>query len=174
MYAKYRVPIGVAVTGHGGTSVTQWQPGGELVNWMMGRVNQLGKGGFRALLWHQGETDVLAKNMNYFEDLKNIIRASNYQAGWQFPWFVAQASYLDPPRPADATIRAAQKRLWDESVALEGPDTDTLIGDNRDFEGKGTHFSPKGLKAHGQMWAEKVSVYLDPILAASDLDAEKL
>jgi hypothetical protein len=48
---------------------------------------------------------------------------------------------------------------------MQGPDTDTLTGDNRDMDGKGIHFSPKGLKAHGEMWAEKVSAYLDQVLA---------
>ena len=44
----------------------------------------------------------------------------------------------------------------------------TLTGDYRDFGGQGIHFSPKGLHAHGQMWADKVSVYLDRVLAATD------
>lgn len=61
--------------------------------------------------------------------------------------------------------RAAQKKLWETGVALEGPDTDTLTGDNRDEGGKGIHFSPKGLRAHGKLWAEKVTVYLDKELA---------
>ncbi|HLK58969.1 MAG TPA: hypothetical protein VKU00_20515, partial [Chthonomonadaceae bacterium] len=60
--------------------------------------------------------------------------------------------------------RDAQKKLWDTGIALEGPDTDTLTGDNRDFDGKGIHFSPKGLHAHGRLWADKVSVYLDRVL----------
>lgn len=167
MYERYRVPIGVAVAGHGGTSVAQWQPGGELHRWMMGRIHQLGRGGFRALLWHQGESEVFIKTPpeRYYEDQKDIIRASQYEAGWEFPWFLAQVSYLNPGAPADDEIRAVQKRLWDEGLAWPGPDTDTLTGDYRDREGKGIHLSPKGLKAHGEMWAEKVAAYLNPILA---------
>ena len=42
--------------------------------------------------------------------------------------------------------RAGQKKLWETGVAFEGPDTDTLTGDNRDQGGKGIHFSPKGLQ----------------------------
>jgi hypothetical protein len=164
MYAKYHVPIGVAVTGHGGTSVNQWQPGGELHTWMMTRINQLGKFGFRAVLWHQGESDVQMTTADYAQKLANVIQGAKTAAGWEFPWFVAQVSYLNPNQPTFASTRDAQKQLWDSGVALQGPDTDTLTGANRDNNGAGIHFSPKGLLAHGQMWTEKVSVYLDTLL----------
>ena len=161
MYEKYHVPIGVAVTGHGGTSVNQWQPGGELHNWMMTRIWQLGKGEFRAVLWHQGETDVSMPTDEYYDKLKATIESSKEKAGWEFPWFVAQVSYRTPETPSFETTRNAQKKIWDTGVALEGPDTDTLTGDYRDKDGKGIHLSVKGLKKHGQMWAEKVSIWLD-------------
>jgi hypothetical protein len=166
MYQKYHVPIGVAVTGHGGTSVNQWQPNGELFNWMMTRIYQLGPNGFRAVLWHQGESDTGMTAEDYGQRLATVIQSSNQLAGWEFPWFVAQVSYHNPKELSFATTRDAQKKLWDTNVALEGPDTDTLTGDNRDYKGAGIHFSPKGLRAHGQMWADKVSVWLDRALNA--------
>ena len=164
MFEKYGVPIGVAVTGHGGTSVNQWNPGGELHNWMMTRIRQLGPFGFRAVLWHQGESDVGMTAEQYYDKMSAVIRASTWQAGWQFPWAVAQVSYHNPQRPSFPTTRAAHKRLWDTGVALEGPDTDTLTGDTRDNGGKGIHFSPKGLKLHGKMWADKLAPYIDAAL----------
>ena len=45
-------------------------------------------------------------------------------------------------------------------MAFEGPDTDTLTGDYRDYNGTGIHFSPKGLKKHGEMWAEFLIPYI--------------
>jgi hypothetical protein len=48
--------------------------------------------------------------------------------------------------------------------AIEGPDTDTLTAPYRQNGGKGTHFNDAGLKAHGLLWADKVSQYLDTIL----------
>ncbi|HLV79619.1 MAG TPA: sialate O-acetylesterase, partial [Chthonomonadaceae bacterium] len=168
MVARYHVPIGVAVTGHGGTSVNQWQPDGELFAWMMTRIYELGPGGFRAVLWHQGESDVGLPSADYAARLSAVIEASKQLAGWEFPWFVAQVSYINPHLVSFPTTRNAQKQLWDTGVALEGPDTDTLTGDNRDFGGQGIHFSPKGLRAHGKLWADKVSVYLDRVLAAAD------
>ena len=169
MYARYKVPIGIAATGHGGTSVVQWDPKlgeGSLFMWMMHRVHQLGPRGFRAVLWHQGESDVAMSTDEYVQKLSALVAESKKQAGWDFPWFVAQVSYHNPEKPSHDTTRNAHKKIWDTGVALEGPDTDTLADDNRDMSGKGIHFSPKGLKAHGEMWRDKVSAYLDKVLAS--------
>jgi serine/threonine protein kinase len=162
---KYHVPVGIASTGHSGSSVSAWQPGGEYFNWMMARVRQLGTQGFRAVLWHQGESDVGLGGDEYARLLTNVIEASKKEAGWEFPWFVAQVSYHNPEHPAYASTRMGQKQLWDMRVAQEGPDTDKLTGDNRDQGGRGIHFSAKGERAHGKLWAEKVSAYLDKVLA---------
>ena len=168
MFERYGVPIGVATTGHGGTSVWQWKPGSELFTWTMTRIHQLGPGGFRALLWHQGESDVWMDSGEYFSRMRQLIIQTKAQARWEFPWFVAKVSYHNPDLSSFESTRSAHQRLWDEGIALEGPDTDVLTGDNRDFDGKGIHFSPKGLKAHGQMWAEKVGIYLDKVLAEQE------
>ncbi len=165
MYEEYQVPIGIASTGHSGTSVNQWAPGSELCRWTIGRMNQLGPNGFRAVLWHQGESDVGMKSEEYTRKMTALIRETQKGAGWAVPWFVAQVSYHNPNQVTFPDPRAGQKKLWETGVAFEGPDTDTLTGDNRDEGGKGIHFSPKGLKAHGKMWAEKVAVYLDKELA---------
>jgi serine/threonine protein kinase len=165
LYAKYHVPIGIASTGHSGTSVNQWHPSGELFRWMVTRMQQLGRGGFRAVLWHQGESDVGMPPEEYARRMTAVIRASQRVAGWEIPWFVAQVSYHNPGNPSFPGIRQAQKQLWDSGVALEGPDTDQLTGDNRDNGGQGIHFSPKGLQAHGRQWADKVGAYLDKVLA---------
>lgn len=172
MYARYHVPIGVAVTGHGGTSSFQWQPedGSGLFAWMMTRIYQLGPLGFRAVLWHQGESDVETPTDVYVKNLTTIIRRSTQDAGWEFPWFLAQASYHNVDLLSLPRVRAGQKQLWETGVALEGPDTDTLVGDYRDRGGSGIHFSPKGLKAHGEMWAEKVGAYLDRVLGSDKRD----
>jgi hypothetical protein len=166
MYAKYKVPIGIASTGFGGTSVKQWQPGDGLFTNTLRRILQLGPGGFRALLWHQGESDVGMATDEYVRLLGVVIKESKRQAGWEFPWLVAQVSYHNPDKPKHDNMRAAHQKIWDLGLALAGPDTDTLTGDNRDLDGKGIHFSPKGLKAHGEMWAEKVGAYLDKTLEA--------
>ena len=167
MAKKYHVPIGIASTGHSGTSINQWQPGAGdgLFDWTMERINELGKGGFRAVLWHQGESDTNMPSDEYREKLTNLIEKTHGAAGWDMPWFVAQVSYHNPNEVSFPSTRDAQQKLWQSGVALEGPDTDTLTGDNRDHNGQGIHFSPKGLTAHGKMWADKVGVWLDKELA---------
>jgi serine/threonine protein kinase len=161
---KYKVPIGIASTGRGGSSVADWKADGDLFRWLARRVSALGPQGFRAVLWHQGEADVGTAADEYARALTDIIRASRQAAGWDVPWFVARVSYQSPRAAASESTRAGQKKLWDAKTALEGPDTDTLVGDNRDDDGQGIHFSAKGLRAHGRLWADKVSAHLDTVL----------
>ena len=116
MYEKYHVPIGVAATGHSGTSINQWQPGGELFLWTVGRMNELGSGGFRAVLWHQGESDVSMKSTEYGRKLAALITESRKASGWDVPWFVAQASYNNPKEGKVASTRDAQKALWNSGI----------------------------------------------------------
>ena len=77
-----------------------------------------------------------------------------------FSWMVALVSYHTPADRSSPEIRGAQASLWSDGLALEGPDTDTLTGENRQNGGTGVHMSSKGLQAHGEMWAEKVGLWI--------------
>jgi Carbohydrate esterase, sialic acid-specific acetylesterase/Prolyl oligopeptidase family len=196
---RFKVPVGIIATGVGATSVREWLPRGtrfpnpptltshvrQLANgeWeskgtlfdrLVSRLKEAGPSGFRAVLWHQGESDANQSDATrtlpgelYRQYLEQLIRGSQRQVGWDFPWFVAQASYHTPDDAVSPDIRAAQQALWKSGVALEGPDTDALAGDLRDNGGKGVHFSGKGLREHGLRWAEKVAPWLDQQLAAA-------
>jgi hypothetical protein len=195
VYERFHVPVGVVAVGHGSTSVRQWLPkgarfdtppttskfvskvgehewecDGALFEGMMKAIAQLGRGGFRALLWHQGESDSHQQPQYdipadvYRQLLERVIRTSRQRAGWEFPWFVAQASYHTPNDPSCPPIREAQAALWESGIAFEGPDTDQLAGLSRQNGGKGVHFSDQGLQAHGRLWAVKVGDYLDRVL----------
>jgi len=191
MYEHYRVPVGVASVGYGGTSVRQWLPKGdrftlpptsprfvvaaaaewestgELFDGMLERIREFGPNGFRAVLWHQGESDSHQAAghgidpADYRRMMERLIREMRTQAGWDFPWFVARATYHSPTDTGAPEIRAAQQALVAEGLALAGPDTDTLTGDNRQNSGAGIHMSAKGLAAHGRLWAEAVEAWLD-------------
>jgi hypothetical protein len=143
---------------------------GTLFDGMMARIRQLGPHGFRGLLWHQGESDSHQPPEHdidaatYRSMMVSLIQASRKQAGWDFPWFVAQASYHTSEDTGCPPIREAQRSLWQRDLALEGPDTDTLTAAYRQNGGKGTHLNNAGLKAHGLLWADKASQYLDRIL----------
>jgi hypothetical protein len=98
----------------------------------------LGPRGFRAVLWHQGESDANQEDPGrtlpgklYREYLEKLINDSRREIGWNAPWFVAQASYHRPGDEGSPDIRSAQASMWRDGVALEGPDTDAIKGELR-------------------------------------------
>lgn len=193
MVQRFKVPVGLVPMGIGSTSVREWLPAGILFTnpptitrnviamgegqWsakgriftsLVNRLNQLGPRGFRAVLWHQGESDArqakpecTLPGILYCKYLEQLIGESRKQIGWDAPWFVAQVSYHNPTDTASPDLRAAQKALWDSGAALEGPDTDALTGEMREKNGQGIHLSAKGLRAHAQLWFVKVSPWLE-------------
>ena len=203
MSARFLVPIGLIATGVGATSVREWLPKGirferpptllgnvtrrddgsweskgGLFDRFVQRIQPLGSNGFRAVLWHQGESDANQRQASntlpgsdYQAMLTQLIQDSRRSVGWEFPWFVAQASYHTPDEPGSADLRSAQEALWKRGVAFEGPNTDALTGELRDGGGKGVHFSAKGLAVHGQKWAEKVTPWLEKRLQTREPQA---
>ena len=146
----------------------EWECTGVIFNLFAQRFAALGLHGFRAVLWHQGESDagqaragypaeVQITGEQYFEFMRKLIRASQKQAGWPVPWITAQTTYHGEGDASDAEFRAAMKKLWDQKLSWQGPDTDTLRAEYRD----GVHFNAKGLQKHGLMWADKVSAWLE-------------
>ncbi len=198
MADRLKVPIGLVALGEGSTSVREWLPKGDAVaappdtgrnvitvgpgRWICNgdlftRIaqaeDQLGVQGFRAILWHQGESDShespdrAITPAQYRQYLQRIIEASRAAAGWRVPWFIAQASYHNPDDQGSPELRAAQKSLVTDGVALAGPNTDTLGPEFRQNNGKGIHLNPLGLQRHGQMWMECVAPWLEQQLAPS-------
>ena len=132
------------------------------------RMKQLGPRGFRAVLWHQGESDANQKDPTrtlpgdrYRLYVTQLIRDSRREIGWEAPWFVAQVSYHVPGDESSPDIRAAQASLWQDRIALEGPDSDALRGQLRERNGQGVHFSGEGLRVHAATRAEKVSPWIE-------------
>jgi hypothetical protein len=190
--ARENVPVGIIACGIGATSVREWLPRGAVFpnpptilsrverlpsgQWaskggayeaFVARMKSAGPQGFRAVLWHQGESDANQKDATrtldgklYREFLERIIGDSRRDIGWHAPWFVAQASYHVPGDEGSDDIRAAQASLWRDGIALEGPDSDALKGKLREREGRGVHFSGPGLREHGARWAAKVLPWL--------------
>ncbi len=199
MAKQFNVPIGFVACGIGASSVRDWLPKGakfpnpptitrrveqltsggweskgEAFEMLVSRMNQLGPLGFRAVLWHQGESDANQTDATrtlpgklYREHLEKLIRDSRREIGWTPPWFVAQVSYHVPGDEASPDIRAAQTSLWKDGVALEGPDTDALKSEWRENGGKGVHFSGPGLREHAARWAAKVAPWLERRWTAS-------
>ena len=196
MAGRFHVPVGIVACGVGATSVREWLPKGatfpnpptiesrvqrlpsgawesqgQAFETIVSRMKQLGPHGFRAVLWHQGESDANQRDSTrtlpgklYREYLEKVMRDSRRAIGWDAPWFVAQVSYHVPGDEASPDIRAAQASLWKDGLALEGPDSDALKGDWRERNGQGVHFSGPGLREHAARWVEKVGPWLEPHL----------
>lgn len=190
---RFEVPVGFIACGIGATSVREWLPGGTTFphpptllgrvekradgQWssrgdafamLVARMKQAGPQGFRAVLWHQGESDANQKDPArtlpghlYRAYLEKLIGDSRREIGWAAPWFVARVSYHVPGDEASPDIRAAQASLWKDGIALEGPDSDALTGDFRERGGKGVHFSGKGLREHAARWSERVIPWIE-------------
>ncbi len=189
------VPIGFIACGIGATSVREWLPKGatfpnpptietrvrqrseahweskgEAYDLLIEKMKAVGPAGFRAVLWHQGESDANQRDTTrtlpgplYREYLERVIVESRKAVGWQAPWLVAQVSYHVPGDEASPEIRAAQASLWRDGIALEGPDSDALKGELRENGGQGVHFSGKGQRAHAAAWERKIALWLETI-----------
>lgn len=192
---RFDVPIGIVAVGAGGTSVREWLPKGdrmdrlpttgshvravgpgewestgELFDRLTSRLRALGPHGYRAILWHQGESDAgqaradrrnadrQISGSQYQAYLKRLIEASRAACGWPVPWFVAQATYHSEQDPADQEFRDAQAAVCRNGLANPGPDTDALRAEYRD----GVHFNARGLRRHGELWAQRVGNWLGP------------
>lgn len=190
---RFNVPIGFVSCGIGATSVREWLPTGaqfpnpptiesrvqklpsgewesrgEAFEMFIARMQPLGPRGFRAVLWHQGESDANQRDTTrtlagplYREYLSKVIRESRREIGWEAPWFVAQVSYHVPGDEASPEIREAQASLAKDGIALAGPDSDSLKSEWREANGHGVHFSGPGLRQHAVLWGEKVIPWLE-------------
>ena len=47
----------------------RWQSRGEAFEVLMARMRSMGPKGFRAVLWHQGESDANQKDPKYFQEI---------------------------------------------------------------------------------------------------------
>ena len=150
-----RVPVGFVNVSVGATSTGQWLPEGDLHK----RLSEVGTeiGAFRAVLWQQGESDVIEKTST--EDyIKNMIRIRESAARtWQFDptWLLAKSTlhptvYNDPP--GEERIRDAIHQLWKRPHFAPGPDTDLLSGENRGDIKSRRHFSGVGQRRAALLW----------------------
>jgi hypothetical protein len=171
--AALDVPIAFALSGCGGTSIREWQhdafaerDGRRIVLFdaLAQCVEALRH--FRALLWHQGESDAFdgMESEQYIALFQRLQHALLDSTGVDPAWMVANASFVpgsldDKPaevrRANQEKLRRAQQELWSRGIALQGPDTDDLQGDMRHSQ-DGVHFSKRGIEAHAQRWFERI------------------
>jgi alpha-beta hydrolase superfamily lysophospholipase len=169
-----QVPIGFVNVAVGATSSRQWLPGTPLFE----RLIQAGKsvGSFRAVLWQQGESDVIERvtTAKYRANLMEIERAAAKAWGREPTWLLAKSTlhptvYNEPA--AEQEIREAIDQLWKQPGFAPGPDTDILDGPNRGGPDTRRHFSAIGQENAGRMWSAMV---WNEILRQCDSEAREL
>jgi len=150
-----QVPIGFVNVASGGTASRQWLPGEALYRHLEEAGRAVGR--FRAVLWQQGESDVI-ENVATETYVQNLTRIrADLAAAWGFapPWLLAKST-LHPTvynRPEEEErIRAAIAQLWRAPGFRPGPDTDILDGENRGGPDTRRHFSGIGQRRAGLLW----------------------
>ena len=150
-----RVPIGFVNVAVGGTSTKQWMPEGDLHKRLVAAGNDVAP--FRAVLWQQGESDVIEKTTTeiYIKNMNRIREAA--ARAWRFEptWLLAKSTlhptvYNDPR--GEERIRQAIQQLWKRPHFAPGPDTDLLSGENRGDANSRRHFSGLGQRRAALLW----------------------
>lgn len=168
---ELQVPVGFANVAVGATSSLQWMPKGNLHPRLVSVGQKLGR--FRAVLWQQGESDVIAKTSasQYVMNLKTIRESAAKAWGFEPPWLLAKSTlhptvYNDPV--GENRIRGAIDKLIELPGFLSGPDTDTLKGENRGGIKTRRHFSGIGQRRAAQMWLTSLKSEAIPITDANN------
>jgi hypothetical protein len=153
------LPVAVVAVGVGGTVVAQWQPTASLYPRLKSAIQALGPKGFRAVLWHQGETDAYrcTATDTYVALLNTLIKASREEAGWPVPWGVATASQLPSATAVcKQAIDAAQAQVVDNTPGVfAGPNTNGYFAAGLTWDR--VHFNAEGLTRHGQAWVQALA-----------------
>ena len=166
------VPVAFANVAVGGTSSVEWMPEGNLHPNLIKAGQALGR--FRAVLWQQGESDVIINTSaeTYISNIRMIRETAAKAWGSDPPWLLAKSTlhptvYNLPDR--EERIRGAIDSLTKLRGFRAGPDTDTLKGENRGDEKSRRHFSGIGQGNAAQMWLTAIREQLLPPSSASPL-----
>jgi hypothetical protein len=152
-----RVPIGMVNVAVSSKASRQWMPGERLYRQLLHAGKSVGD--FRALLWQQGESDVIEATPTdlYISRLITIKAELERQWGHSFLWMPAKST-LHPEvysKPLEeGWIREAIHELWDTAGFAPGPDTDILggIGIHRAVTANSQHFTLLGQQQAGMLW----------------------
>ncbi|MBK1881233.1 hypothetical protein JIN85_02335 [Luteolibacter pohnpeiensis] len=155
------LPIGFICVGVGGTQTSQWVPGqSHYDDRLKPAVQSFPDHGFRAVLWHQGETDSVYSTtaVTYAARMASIISQSRIDCGWDAPWYMAEASFhpsavLKQEEPVTAGQRAT---IFADPLVFIGPTTDGFhLEDANGGKLKDTvHFNAAGMADHSDQWLE--------------------
>jgi hypothetical protein len=150
------VPVAMVCFAESGSDVTRWLPANnDLYPRIRSAVQSFPHNGFRALLWHQGETNATNGNTAaaYQSWLTTVIGQSRVDAGWTVPWYVAEASYIQAGLAKEEPIVAGQRAvIFGDPQVFPGPVTDNFHQEDKVIDG--VHFNAVGMLDHATQWSE--------------------
>ncbi len=160
---EFGVPIGFANAAIGGSSSEEWMPNGTLQPRMA--ATGVAIGAFRAVLWQQGESDVIIKTptAKYVENIRTIRTTCANNWEYDAPWLLAKSTHhptVYNDADGEGRIRAGIDALAKRPGFRAGPDTDTLKGENRGDAKSRRHFSAVGQKRAADMWFDTLKVII--------------
>lgn len=158
---RLNVPVLFIGAALGGTSSTEWRQSAAgnigttpnpAVYRRLGAVllHYIARTGARAVLWHQGESDINSSTQTYFDNMKYVIEKSRQQVGSKpLAWVISRASYiLGQTNPQ--VINAQNQLISNVTNVFAGPATDNIIGyDNRSDD---IHFRGIGRIRFTEAW----------------------
>ena len=158
MVEQTRVPIGLVICAHGGTSMEQWNPskkgeGGNSLYGSMLRQVQLAGGKVKGVLWYQGESDSLGDDAwkvypRVFADFIASVRADFGQPDLPF-YYVQIGRFVSGNDPKGwNAVQDAQRRLPER---VPGTAVVSVIDLELD---DAIHVGTQGLKRTGQRLAK--------------------
>jgi hypothetical protein len=158
--AQNNVPVAFACIALGGTSIAQWHPTtGTLYPRFTAALSRFPVDGFKAVLWHQGETDSQSSTTKaaMISGLQTLIARTRSDDAWNIPWYVSEASYLSTSNlTQEERIASAQRDVAAaDAFTFRGSATDDFhltgkLSDN-------VHFNAAGLLDHAQQWQRILS-----------------
>ncbi|MCX6219131.1 sialate O-acetylesterase [Spirosoma sp.] len=163
---RLNVPILFLGAALGGTSSADWQQSAagnmgtgrnSAVYRRMGAVllHYVTRTGARAVLWHQGESDLHSSTQTYFDNIKYVIEKSRQQLGGKpLAWSVSRASYIFG-QTSPSVIAAQNQLISNVFNVFAGPATDGITGPDNRFDD--LHFGGNGLYRFASAWDESLT-----------------
>ena len=149
LVSRTGVPVGFLNVAVSSTNSKAWNPASGPLASMLLETQRIGAS--RAVLWQQGESDVLdgLTEEESYANLKALIEASHAVTPGII-WIVARNSHKTDLPYKDLPVRRAQERVIREGLALMGPDTDQ-VRENPRWVGF-ADFGAEGLRRNGELW----------------------
>jgi hypothetical protein len=157
---NFACAVGIINITIGGSSILEWQPGSEAFSHLITALKLTKETGFKAVLWHQGESDHKLTADRYQSSLENLISESRTASDLKsMPWLVATAS-LNGTEISESVREGQLNTLNTANNIFPGPDTDVLNGENRDSLAH-VHFTKTGTELAATLWIKSIEDFLE-------------